>query len=187
MAIQAFGVARFTDLERRIDEDFDEVTRRASVFDQLPGRVAITAIGADEGGQRDEPGGREQLGHRGNPPNVLAAIFLRKPQSKPLGIGRAMFGQFFGARVEAVSDVVPIQEKTVQLELMQFVIDHIRNRTLAAAAQAGEPDNTAAVAIQGFAFCASHVMFVPRDLDLFAHRDTFRFMRFLLSVNTGYP
>ena len=71
-----------------------------------------------------------------------------------------------GAGVQAVADVVAVEHEAVDAHRVELVVDQIGHRALAAGAQAGEPDDTAAVAVELFALLAGDGVFVPVDLNL---------------------
>jgi hypothetical protein len=80
-----------------------------------------------------------------------------------------MFHEPFGAGVQSVADVVPIEEETVYAQLMELVIDHVGHRTLAATAQSRKPHDAASMAVQGRALLSADLMLMPGDVDFVAH------------------
>ena len=91
------------------------------------------------------PASAKQLGHGADAADVFFAILGRKTQAEPLGeLFAVPFLEHAGAGVQAVTDVVAVEHEAAQPALVQFVIDQIRDRALAASAQAGEPDHAAA-------------------------------------------
>lgn len=72
--IETFGVAAFADVERRIDEDFDEVAGLALGADPFADAIAIATVGADEGGEGDETGGGEELGEGTDASDIFFAV-----------------------------------------------------------------------------------------------------------------
>src|SRR5262245_20441497 len=82
--IQSFWIALFTNLERRVDPDFDKVSG-AGRFQALPDHFTITTIRTDECQQCDDAGMSEQFRHRAHTANILLAIHGSETQTKPGG------------------------------------------------------------------------------------------------------
>ena len=74
-----------------------------------------------------------------------------------------------GPAFSPMPHVVAVEHEAVQPLLVQLVVDQVRDRALAAGAQAGEPNDAALVAIELFALFASDAMFVPGHIGVVSH------------------
>src|SRR5689334_363953 len=159
--VEAFRITLLTNLDRGVDEDLLEI----AVVQGGPNRVAVTDVGADEGGQRDHPGLAEQLRDRADTADVLLAILGGEAQAEPFReFGPVPLFEHFRAGIEPIADVVSVQQKAAYSPLVELLLDDVGDRALAAAAQPGEPDDTALVPVEALALGAAYLMFVPSDV-----------------------
>lgn len=164
LAVQAFGVPRFTHRQRCIDKDLDKVARRICL-DECPNRIAILPIGADKRRQGHDSGLRKELGDGTDPPNVFRPVWGGKAQSETRGEGVIiLLGKNLRRRVQSVPDVVTIEQRRVNPPCPQLPIDQVRHRTLAATAEPGEPKHTAPVAFQLLALGTRYIHFMPHHM-----------------------
>ena len=96
----------------------------------------------DEGAQHDQPGVGHQLGDLADAADVL----------DPVGIGEAE------VLVEAVADVVAVEQRGVDAARVEPALDEVGDRRLAGARQAGEPQDAGLLVLQGGAR-------LPRDVE----------------------
>ena len=89
LLVEALGVALHADLDRRVDEDLDEL----AVADQLARHAPLGAERRDERDEHDQPGIDEQLRRLADAADVLDAV----------GIGEAEVA------VEPVADIVAVE------------------------------------------------------------------------------
>ena len=113
--VEALGVARFADLERRIDVDFGEL----DVAGDFAGQPPLVAEGRDERDEDDEPGIGHQPRHFGDAADVLDA----------LGLGEAE------VLVEAVPDIVAVEDVGVPAFGGEPLLDEVGDGRLARAAR----------------------------------------------------
>ena len=64
-----------------------------------------------------------------------------------------------------MTNVVAVENEAAFSHFVQFVIDQIRDRALAARAQSGEPQNTTLIAVEFLFFRTGNGMLVPKDFD----------------------
>ena len=62
--------------------------------------------------------------------------------------------------IESMTYIITIQHDTVDIRLVKFVVQRIRDRTFSGTAQAGKPDHTTLVRIFFFAGLSCQVTFV---------------------------
>jgi hypothetical protein len=96
------------------------------------GPAALGAERRDEGGQHDQAGVDHQLGDLGHPADVLDPVFLGEAE----------------VLVQAVADVVAVQQIGVAAQGVQALFDQVGDGRLARARQARQPDDPAALALQ---------------------------------------
>lgn len=164
--VQAFRIASFADLQRGINEDLQKVTRTCRVR-RCPRRaandpanaVAVSAIGADKSGQRDQAGVAKQFRDTANPTNVFLPVLRSKGQTESAGKALTIFSrQPIGTGIQTVADVVSIEQVAGNSALGEQGINRIGDRALAAATESGKPDNAAALPLDG--------VFVPTNQGL---------------------
>jgi hypothetical protein len=119
--IQALWIARDALFKRRIDEDFDEF----AVFEQFANHGALGMKRRDERAQRDQAGLGHQFRHLANAADILDPV--RFSETKIL--------------VQAVPDVIAVQQHGVRAAGMQMRFDHIGDRRLAGTRQTSEPEH----------------------------------------------
>ena len=162
-AIQAFDVALFADFERAFAPGLDEVVLG------LHGTHA-RAVGTQGGNERcqdDDAGIGEQAGSLSGPADVFAAVFRRKAE--------------VGA--QALAQAVAVQQHGLAACKEQALFDGLRQRRLAGAGQAGEPDHRAAMAVHFLALPARYVEGI-HDATIYAKRGYG--MRTVLIVGAGF-
>src|SRR5262249_29617448 len=113
--VQALRIALFAGGNRRIDENLDE--RQLACHVQGPDSIAVLAIGADEAGHGDHATVGKKLGDFADAADVFLAVGGRKPQ----------------VLVEAVADVVAVQNVGQPAALHQGMFQGKGNRALAGA------------------------------------------------------
>lgn len=131
--VQTFGVARFADAQRRIDEDFDEGDGGLAIA-RVHGAdgVAVGLIGRDERGDGDQPRVGKQAADLADAPDVLGAI----------GGGEAQIG------TQAVTEVVAVESVCRAAGLHEVGFERGGDGAFAACGEAGEP-NGAAACVEG--------------------------------------
>jgi hypothetical protein len=72
--------------------------------------------------------------------------------------------------VESMANIVTVEHRTLDTASGKHVIDHISQGALPRPAETGEPDHTAAVAVQALALFTRDPMFVPSDVGIARHR-----------------
>jgi hypothetical protein len=161
--VQSLGIAGFANVERRIDENFDEIAGR-----QCGARmIAIDAIGADESSASNDAGVAEELRHRADAADVFLTVLRGETEAEPLGEFLAVaFLEHARPGVQAVADVVAVENEAPHTAGVKFVIDQIGDGAFSAGAQSGEPENAAGMAVEFFAFFARDGVFVPMHLNL---------------------
>src|SRR5690606_12525585 len=103
--VQPLRITAFADFQRRVDEDFDKVPCRSGLLDLLPRPLAIAAVRTDEGCDRDQASGDEQLADRSDAANIFLPIFGRKPEAESLRQCLAvLIDQPLRRRAQAVAD-----------------------------------------------------------------------------------
>ena len=103
--VEIFGIARFANLQRRINEHFDEL--RIALERDLAGTAAIHSIGRDERGDYDRTCVGHQFRHFTNAANVLHPIVWREAK----------------IRGQAVPDIVPVQHVGVHASMEQIAFE----------------------------------------------------------------
>lgn len=132
LLVQALGVARLSDLDGDVDEDFDKGQAGGLAgggrLVQPARRVPISPVRRDEGGDGDAGAVGEQLGHLGDAPDVLVAVLLAEAQ----------------VLVQPEPDVVAVQPVRGHAALaQQLVLQLDRDGRLARRREAGQPDGEA--------------------------------------------
>lgn len=144
LLVQTLGIALLSDLERHVDKDLDKrqwlFTRRSppNVGVQGAGRVAVGAVGGDEGGNGDGGGVGKELGNLGDAANVFVAVLFREAQ----------------VLVEAEADVVAVEAVGGHAEVQEVLLQGRRDGGLARGGEAGEPEGEAALGAEGGALGA---------------------------------
>ena len=119
--VEALGIARLADLERRVDVDLGE----GDVAGDLARQPPLVAERRDERDEDDEPGIGHQPGHFGDAADVLDARLLGEAE----------------VLVEAVADVVAVEDVGVLALGGEALLDEVGDGRLARAGEAGEPDD----------------------------------------------
>lgn len=127
LGVKAFHVAALADFQRCVHEHFDEASGR----EDGPHLVAVRSERGDEGGDDDVAGVGKQSGDFARAPDVLAPRFRREIQ---------IAAQAAAAEVAVEQVGVPAFEE-------KFARQFGGDGGLARAAQAGEPDDQALVAV----------------------------------------
>ena len=109
-----------------------KTSMNSPVADQLARHAPLGAERRDERDQHDQPGIDEQLGRLADAADVL----------HPVGIGEAEIA------VEAVADIVAVEQIGVPALREQRALDQIGDGRLARAGQAGEPQHRRLLALQ---------------------------------------
>lgn len=142
LLVKALGVALLSNLEGHVDEDLDEGDGLVAVLVglgvQLARKVAVSAVGRDEGGDGD--GGRvgEELGDLADAADVLVAV----------GLGEAQ------VLVEAEAHVVAVEAVGGEAQVQEVLLERGGHGGLAGGGEAGQPDCEAALAAQLVALAA---------------------------------
>src|SRR5690606_37812025 len=144
LLVEALGIARLADLERRVDEDLDEAPLR----EDGPRHVAVLAVRRDEGGEHDGAGVDEELGHLAGAADVLLAVFGREAE----------------VAVEAVAHVVAVEHVVEDAALDEALLHAMRHGALAGAAEPRHPDHHASVAVGTGAILAVDLADVPGEV-----------------------
>jgi hypothetical protein len=127
-----------------VDEDLDEL----AVVEDLAGQAALGAERRDEGGQHDQAGVDHQLGDLGDPADVLDPVLLGEAE----------------VAVEAVPDIVAVQQIGVAAQGVQALFDQVGDGRLARPRQARQPHHPAALALEGGARGLADVGVLPVDV-----------------------
>ena len=117
---QALGIVGFGHGQRGIDEDLDELAWP----DTGASKVTLGSEGRDERGDDDEAGVDHETGHFGGATDVLYPVGIGEPQ----------------VLVEAVADVVAVQEIGVAPQLVELALDDVGDGGLSCSREPGEPD-----------------------------------------------
>ena len=105
LAVEALGVARLADLERRIDIDLDEL----ALLEQLARHPPLGAERRDERHHDDQTGLHKQLRRLSHAADIL----------HPVRVGKAEI------LVEPVADIVAVEHVSVPTERVQPLLQHI--------------------------------------------------------------
>src|SRR6185437_3285856 len=127
LAVEALGVARLADGERRGDVDFVEEIRMRGA-DPL----AIGEVWRDEGGDDDEARAGHQCGDFADATDVLDAVRRREAE-----IG-----------IEAIAHIVAIEHGHLVALAEEDAFELDGERRLPGAGETGQPDNAAAVPVE---------------------------------------
>ena len=159
--------SRFSQTSNRgIDEDLDEV----ALLHRGPHGVAIAAIGADEGGQRDQAGIANNLATAPMRRMFSSRSWAEKPSPNRLANSSPWRSLSMpGPAFKPMRTLSPSSTKLCSTSLVQFVVDQIRDRALSARAQAGEPNHATLVPVELFALFARDAVFVPGDVGIVGH------------------
>ena len=128
LLVEALRVALLDDVERRVDEDLEELAGA----DQLARHPPLRAERRDEGDEHDQPGVDEELRRLGDAADVLDAV----------GVGEAEVA------VEAVADVVAVEQVGVAAHQVELLLDEVGDGRLAGAGEAGEPQDARLLALE---------------------------------------
>ena len=144
LAVQPLHVARLGDRERRVHVHLEEL----ALAEQRTRHAALGAERRDERHQHDQAGVGHQLRHLGDATDVLDSI----------GVGEAEVA------VQAVAHVVAVEQVGVSPERQQLLLDQVRDRRLAGAREAGEPQHRGPLALLGRTRGAVDVERLPVDV-----------------------
>src|SRR5207247_226455 len=125
LLVEPRQLALLADLQRTVDHHLDEVAG----LHEGAHLVAVGAVGRDEGSQRDDAGVGEQLRHLADAADVLGPVGGREAE----------------VLVEAVADVVTVEDEGVHTPFPQRLLERHRDGGLPRAGEPGEPDGRAAV------------------------------------------
>ena len=118
-----------------------KISMKSPVVHAGPHGVAVAAVGADEGGERDQAGVAEQLGHGADAADVFLAVLGRKAQAEPLGELLAVpLLEHARPGVQAVAHVVAVEHEAVHAAVCSLWSTRLATVLLPQRAQAGEPD-----------------------------------------------
>ena len=109
-----------------------KISTNSPVLDQLARHAPLGAERRDERHQHDQAGIDHQLRDLGDAADVL----------DPVGVGEAE------VLVEAVADVVAVEQVGVAAERVQPLLDQVGDGRLAGAGQAGEPQHARLLALE---------------------------------------
>ncbi len=109
--VEPLGIAGFGDGERRIDKDLDEFAG----LEDLPRQLPLGPEGRDEGREHDQAGIDEQFGDFRHAPDVFDAIGCREAEIP----------------VDAMPQIVAVEQVGVTAEREQSLFDHVSDRRLA--------------------------------------------------------
>src|SRR5262249_21910302 len=112
LLVEPLRVALLARLNRRVHVDLDK--RQAALDVQGTHAVAVLAVGADEGGDRDDARVGEQLGDLADAADVLFAVLGRETQ----------------VLVQPVPDVVAVEHVSQMAPLYKGMLQSIGNRAL---------------------------------------------------------
>ena len=151
--IKSLGVAFLGHVQRRIDVDLEE--RKAGIVVQLAHEIAISAIGADEAGDGDDPRLGEELGHLADAANVLSTVLSGEAE----------------VLVQAVADVVAVESIGVLALLQEHLLQGDGDRALARGGETRHPQRHALLLHVLVALGRRDFAFVPGDVrcDLLSH------------------
>ena len=149
LRVQAFRIARFRDVERHVDEHFAKLVRR----DEASREPALRAERRDERYKHDEASVNHQARDFRDAAYVFDAIGLRESQ----------------IRIQAVTNVVAIEQIRVHAESMQALLDEVRDRRLAGSRQPGEPYDAWRVALERRVRTLVDVDVLPADVIRHVH------------------
>ena len=121
LAYKPFGSRFLHSVQGGVDEHLDEAAGRQDVARQL----AVGGERGDEGGQGDETGVGHQRGHFAHPADILLAVFVAEAQ----------------VLVEAVADIVAVQQIGVVALMGENLLQGAGEGGFSRSAQAGEPDH----------------------------------------------
>ena len=143
LPVEALGIARLGDRERRVDERLEE--GHAPLVVARAHGVAVGAERTHEAREDDRAGVGEDAAHFPRPSHVLAAILLREPE----------------VPVETMAKIVTIDPigETPGPDEQRFDTDC--DRALARSREAREPDRRAALTEQPLAVGAGDLAAVP--------------------------
>lgn len=140
--VEALGVALLRNLEGHVDKDFDKgdglVAALVGLDVQLARKIAVGAVGRDEGGDGD--GGRvgKELGDLADAADVLVAV----------GLGEAQ------VLVEAEAHVVAVEAVGGEAQVEEVLLEGGGDGGFARGGEARQPDCEAALAAQLVALAA---------------------------------
>ena len=142
--IKALGVTLHADFQRRVDKNLDEF----GCANQLARHAPLGTERRDERHQHNQAGIDEQLGGLADAADIL----------HPVGVGETQIP------VEAVADIVAIQQIGVLAVSHQALFHQIGDGGLARARQAGEPQHGRLLAFHDGAGLLVHVQRLPMNI-----------------------
>ena len=144
LAVEALGVAPFAQRQRGVHEHLDEL----ALLHQAARHPPLVAERRDQRDQNDQPGIDEQLRHLGDAADVL----------HPVGIGEAQVA------VQAVADVVAIQQVAVAASRRQPAFHPRGGGGLARPRKAGEPQDAGPLALLAGALFLVDLALLPGEI-----------------------
>merc|ERR1719198_70899 len=142
--VESLRVTRLTHGQRDFHVHLDKVTGLEPGAHGVP----VGLVRRDEGDNGDDASLREELRHFANTSDVLGSVLRGETQ-----IG-----------VESVANVITIEHVARLALAVQRVFERERERALAAAAEAREPEDNALLAQRGLALLPVDASFVPFDV-----------------------
>ena len=143
-SIEPLRVTPCAFLERRVDEDLHEL----AVRHHLPRHPPLGAERRDEGDDHDKSRIGHQPCHLGHPADVLDAVGVREPE----------------VAVQPVPDIVAVEDVGVAALRVQLLLEEVRDRRLARARQAGEPEHCRALVLDERALQLVDVQRLPMNV-----------------------
>jgi len=137
-------VARFGGGQRRVDVNLEEFARR----DHLPDHRALGAERRDERGDDDQASVGHHLRHFADAADVLDSIGVRESQ----------------VAIQPVAYVIPVEQKGMAIHARQLLLDQVRDRRLAGARQAREPQHRRFLVLELRVQFARHIELLPVDV-----------------------
>lgn len=141
LLIKTFHVALLAHLDGCIAEDLQKFIRVDQIAHQLPIRFERR----DERGKYDDAGFQKQFGDVPDAANVLRAVMIGKSE----------------IAAQTVAHVIAIQHEGAAAQFVQLIFHGMRQRGLARAGQAGEPEDYTLVVVLGLAMFAGDGGVVP--------------------------
>jgi hypothetical protein len=120
--IQALWAPLFAYFHWCINEHLNELSREKVV----PYPVTVYPVWADEGRQANDTCLREQLRNGPDAPDILFTVYGWKPETKALcKLLTTWLQEHWWTGIEGVTDIVPIQNNTVRIPLMKFMVQRV--------------------------------------------------------------
>ena len=142
LLVEALGIALLSHLEGNVDKHLNEgdglVAAALGLGVQCASRVAVGAVGRDEGGDGDGGGVGEELGDLGDAADVFVAVLFGEAQ----------------VLVEAEADVVAVEAVGGQTQMQEVLLKRSGYGGFARGGEAGEPEGEAALGAEGAALGA---------------------------------